>query len=275
MTYRLTKSWPDPHMQRLAEWTRDMMDASGVTAAQIGCSKEAIIAQAALETAWGAAAIGHNLFGIKADASWTGPTRIVPTEEVVNGQTIAINAAFRDYPSYAGSIADHFKFLRDNSRYAAAGVFNAGSDQAYFEALQRAGYATDPNYARSLMNMLASVKMFTACMVDEQPSAAIEVKPLPPPPPAILPPGYVQQDGNVILADIKDSTIIKGSNQGAIVATAGTVASVGTAAASFAGLDWKVLAVLGGIGIAAGVLAIVYFVLIKGRRIDMHDRGIA
>lgn len=208
MTYRLIKTWPDPHMQRLATWTCEMMNAAGPTAAQIGCSKEAIIAQAALESAWGASAIGHNIFGIKADASWKGPTKTVATREVINGQDVMIDAAFRDYPSYAESIADHFAFLKANSRYAAAGVFNAVSDEAYFEALQRAGYATDPNYARSLMNMLASVKMFTTYMVDEQTTvASTTVTPEPPP---IPPPGYTKTDsGNIIRDDPKQSTIVK------------------------------------------------------------------
>jgi flagellum-specific peptidoglycan hydrolase FlgJ len=35
---------------------------------------------------------------------------------------------------------------------------SAGSDEAYFEALQADGYATDPNYAHALMDMLASVQ---------------------------------------------------------------------------------------------------------------------
>jgi len=274
MTYRLTKTWSDPHMQKLADWTCEMMNAAGPTAAGIGCSREAIIAQAALESAWGAAAIGHNLFGIKADASWHGMTQTVPTREVINGQSVMIDAAFRDYPSYADSIADHFAFLKANSRYAAAGVFNAGSDQAYFEALQRAGYATDPNYARSLMNMLASVKMFTACMVDDTASA---------PEPTVPPPGFVQtESGNVVLADIKSSDIVKGSNVGQVVTTvAGTAgtAAVGIHAVRSAldGITLSDVAIitLGVVAIAAMISALIYFRSIKRARLDMHDKGIA
>lgn len=302
MSYRLTRTWSDPHMQKLADWTREMMDCAGPTAAGLGCSKEAIIAQAALESNWGQTAIGHNLFGIRADASWRGATRTVQTREVVNGQEVYGPGLFRDYPTYAESIADHFAFLKANSRYAAAGVFNAGSDRAYFEALQRAGYATDPNYATALMNMLASVKMFTASMVDEAAVRPVVVPPMPAtivikpapdpvadfeaPPPEISPPvttadftkppDYIQTaSGNVIRADISQSTIVQGANHGAIMATAGTVASVGAAASSFAGLDWKVIAALGAVAALGGVLAIVYLLLVKSRRIDMHDKGIA
>jgi flagellum-specific peptidoglycan hydrolase FlgJ len=62
----------------------------------------------------------------------------------------------RDYDSFADSIDDHFRFLRDDKRYA--DVFQARSDQAYFEALQRSGYATDPDFAKSLMTVLKSVQ---------------------------------------------------------------------------------------------------------------------
>lgn len=157
MPRAVTKAYGDSNMQRIAEWTATMLDAAEETARLIGCTPQAIVAQAALETGWGRAAIGFNIFGIKADASWKGLKRLVATREVINGQSVTIQDWFRDYGSYAESIADHFAFLEANSRYAAAGVFNAGSDRAYFEALQRAGYASDPNYALALMEMLKSV----------------------------------------------------------------------------------------------------------------------
>lgn len=270
MAYRLTKTWSDPHMQKLAGWTRDMMDASGPTAAGIGCSREAIVAQAALESNWGQTAIGHNLYGIKADPSWQCATRTVPTREVLGGRDVYMNAAFRDYPSYADSIADHFAFLKANSRYAAAGVFNAGSDRAYFEALQRAGYATDPNYASALMNMLASVKMFTACMVDD--AAVLQVRPLPPPA------GYVQiESGNVVRADMAQSTIVQSADSGRNVAVvAGAVGTAAPAVLAVAGMPWQTVLALaafvlvGGLAYAAWVL-----IQIKARRLEMNREGIA
>lgn len=139
-------------------WTLAMIEAARPTAAQIGVSAEAIVAQAALESGWGKAAIGHNLFGIKASHGWTGKTQTVRTREVdAGGQEYFIDAAFRDYDSFAASIADHFAFL-DRDHYRNAGVFDRKGDAAYFEALQRAGYATDPNYAATLKSVLRSVQ---------------------------------------------------------------------------------------------------------------------
>lgn len=140
-------------------WTVTMIAAAKETAKLIGVSAEAIVAQAALESAWGASAIGFNLFGIKAGSSWAGKKKLVTTQEVINGERVTIQDWFRDYNSYEDSIKDHFQFLRDNSRYA--NIFDPKqntSDETYFRLLQKDGYATDPNYANSLMNMLASVK---------------------------------------------------------------------------------------------------------------------
>jgi hypothetical protein len=164
VAYRLTKTWPNATTQQRANWIASLMPGAESTAAKIGVSPEAIVTQAALETGWGRSAIGHNIFGIKASAGWTGKKQLVRTREVFGGRDVYIDDWFRDYDSYAESIEDHFQFLLRNSRYRTAGVFNAGSDEAYFQALQRAGYATDPNYASILTSVLRSVKDLTAHM---------------------------------------------------------------------------------------------------------------
>ena len=184
--YQLTRSWPDPRQQKLAEWTAAMMGASEATATKIGCSPQAIVAQAALESGWGAAAIGNNVFGIKAGGSWAGKRQLVWTREVINGESVMIQDWFRDYDSLADCIADHFEFLRRNTRYAAAGVFDyddSKSDEEYFAALKRAGYATDPDYVSSLVAMLKSVHFFTTHMRVVDGSA---LQSPPPPPPRLL-----------------------------------------------------------------------------------------
>lgn len=144
---------------------KEWLVAAAPTAKMIGCTPAAVVAQAVLETGWGASAIGNNLFGIKAGASWTGKRQYVLTREVFNGQSVMVYDWFRDYDSPADSFADHFKFLKENGRYAAAGVFDPNdtkSDDEYFEALQRAGYATDPHYAATLSSVKRSVLQFAS-----------------------------------------------------------------------------------------------------------------
>jgi len=161
--YTIDKPYADPGMQRKLEWVACMLTASEASAAKIGCSPEAIVAQAAQETGWGRSAIGNNVFGIKASPGWKGKVVMQPTWEVENGETVHITAPFRDYPTLADGIEDHFQFLKNNSRYK--NVFdtdNTMSDQEYFRRLAADGYATDPNYAERLSAVLDAVNVFKA-----------------------------------------------------------------------------------------------------------------
>jgi len=112
------------------------------------------IAQAALESAWGAHCPGFNLFGIKADPSWHGPVTSQVTHEVVNGQTIEITAKFRAYPNWLASLEDHAQFLLTNPRYQPAFAYTTGA--LFAHAIQAAGYATDPQYATKIIEIITA-----------------------------------------------------------------------------------------------------------------------
>lgn len=127
------------------------------------CSGSAIfpsvkMAQAAVETGWGKSIPNNNMFGIKAAGAhtpyWNGESKISNTREVINGISGQYNLAFRSYASLADSIRDHTYFLQVNARYTAAGVFTAKTPQDQCKALQKAGYATDPNYANTLIGII-------------------------------------------------------------------------------------------------------------------------
>lgn len=115
------------------------------------------LAQAALESGWGARAPGNNLFGIKADKVWKGPTVDVPTHEVINGKRVAIVDKFRAYPSMGDSIADRAEFFRKNPRYKAC--FKETTGEGWARAVAAAGYATDPKYAETLIAVMRGRNM--------------------------------------------------------------------------------------------------------------------
>lgn len=169
MTWTITKPYSDPQMQKRLEWICEMLNASAVTAGDIGCSPEAVVAQAGLETGWGAASIGNNVFGIKAGSAWTGAKQLQRTaEQRSDGSVYFVDAWFRDYPSLAVGIQDHFEFLKDNGRYANVFDFDGTmSDHAYFVHLQQDGYATDVAYADKLDWCLGYVKEFEARMIQD------------------------------------------------------------------------------------------------------------
>lgn len=131
-------------------------------AAELGVAPEVLLAQAALETGWGRSLpqhpdgrSSHNLFGIKAGASWDGDRVLVPTLEVEEGIPIRRKALFRAYDSYAESFQDYVRLIAHSPRYAQARA-QAADPIAYLQQLQQAGYATDPNYASKIGSILGS-----------------------------------------------------------------------------------------------------------------------
>lgn len=115
-----------------------------------------MLGQAGHETGWGkheikvkGGAPSHNLFGIKAGAGWTGKTAEITTTEYINGIPQKRIARFRAYDSYADAFKDYARMINESPRYAKARE-QTGSANAFASGLQKAGYATDPNYANKL-----------------------------------------------------------------------------------------------------------------------------
>jgi flagellar protein FlgJ len=134
-----------------------------VVSQQSGIPHQLIVAQAALESGWGQREIpaadgspSYNLFGIKAGGSWDGPVTEITTTEFEQGAAKKIKAKFRVYGSYVEAMADYVKLLTNNPRYA--GVANARSPEQAAQALQQAGYATDPQYASKLVSVIQQMK---------------------------------------------------------------------------------------------------------------------
>lgn len=116
-----------------------------------------LVAQAALETGWGKhVPAGNNYYGIKAGASWSGPVQDLDSPEFENGRMVSRNSRFRAYPSVLESMQDYVALITGNERYAAAADKSFDPDR-YFDEIQRAGYATDPNYASKLKNIARQV----------------------------------------------------------------------------------------------------------------------
>jgi len=136
---------PSAFIGMLAQAAQDCQRKTGIPAS-------ITLAQAALESSWGARAIGNNLFGIKADKSWTGPTITFGTHEHLNGEDVAMPDRFRAYPDWLASMVDHAQFLLKNPRYAKC--FKETTGTGWARALQAAGYATDPDYSAKLQSII-------------------------------------------------------------------------------------------------------------------------
>ena len=139
--------------------------AAQQAAKQLGIDPKALLAQAAIETGWGQYMIhntsgqnSHNLFGIKADLRWQGDRAMVNTIEFEEGVAATKKAPFRVYDSFADSMQDYVGFVKQNPRYEEA-VKQSQSPQDYFSELQKAGYATDPDYANKVLSVFESKQL--------------------------------------------------------------------------------------------------------------------
>lgn len=103
------------------------------------------ISQAILESGWGKSDLSikaNNLFGIKADNSWSGKKVKMNTSEYYNKK---ITDYFRAYSSNEESIKDYGEFLKNNKRYKDSGVFKATQYIEQANALEKSGYSTVQN----------------------------------------------------------------------------------------------------------------------------------
>lgn len=122
---------------------------------ETGVPASFIVGQAALESGWGKGEIRNadgsgsfNLFGIKA-TGWKGASAEVMTTEYEGGEAVRQRAKFRSYGSYAEAFSDYARMLANSPRYAPV-VRNAQTAESFAGGMQRAGYATDPQYAAKL-----------------------------------------------------------------------------------------------------------------------------
>lgn len=147
---------PQAHVE---QFVSRMLPAAQRASQASGIPAQLIMAQAALESGWGRREIlkddGHtsyNLFGIKADKSWKGPVVEANTTEYVNGVAQKTRATFRAYGSYDEAFSDYARFMVTNPRYANVVATQDPAEAAY--GLQRAGYATDPQYGGKLIRIM-------------------------------------------------------------------------------------------------------------------------
>lgn len=133
-------------------------------AKSLGTSAEVLIAQSALETGWGQKVVrrndgtmSHNLFNIKADKRWQGDKTSVNTLEFEKGIAVQQKADFRMYDNLEQSFNDFVSFISQGDRYQDARKV-ASEPTQFIKALQKAGYATDPQYANKVINVMKSVK---------------------------------------------------------------------------------------------------------------------
>jgi len=161
---------------RLYDFVQQLRPYAEKAAKELGVEADVLLAQAALETGWGKSVIklsdgtsSHNLFNIKADKSWYGDKAKATTLEFRDGVANKQVAGFRSYASYQQSFDDYVNFIKTNPRYKVA-IKMAKQPERYMHELQKAGYATDPQYAEKVM------KIYKSSAISNQPADFVVMK---------------------------------------------------------------------------------------------------
>ena len=112
------------------------------------------LAQGLLESGAGQSELatrGNNHFGIKCH-SWTGRT--------IHRDDDARNECFRAYNSAFDSFEDHSRFLATGQRYAGLFKLKLTDYRGWARGLKAAGYATNPQYAQRLIDIIQLYKLY-------------------------------------------------------------------------------------------------------------------
>lgn len=108
------------------------------------------LAQAALETGWGKSATA-TIFGIK------GKGNVARTTEFIDGKEVHITDEFKAFSNLGEAVGDYVRLML-TPRYTK--LRGAKTPEEACEALQEAGYATDPAYAKQLRSIIKGFKLW-------------------------------------------------------------------------------------------------------------------
>lgn len=117
------------------------------------------LSQAAWESGWGRSAPKYNFFGMTAGANYTGKKQFLTTFEYVNGQKVKVKRAFRAYDSPVHAFADYAYNLQTQGNYDKAFEYKRDPVK-FFNEVFKGGYATDPNYYKSVLKVMAMIKKY-------------------------------------------------------------------------------------------------------------------
>lgn len=143
-------------IERLVPHAQELQDGYGVL-------PSIILGQAILESNWGKSTLAskyNNLFGIKAYGDQKKVS--LETKEFVNEEWITIQGDFKVYDSWEQSMDDHTQLFVQGVDWNPAlyeKVITATNYQEAAQALQEAGYATDPGYAQKIIQVIKTYQL--------------------------------------------------------------------------------------------------------------------
>ena len=146
------------------DYLRQALPAAVAESQQYGVPVSVALGQSILESGWGGSTLSsryNNYFGIKCSTSSPYQSGCINmgSGEYLHSSYQIISSSFRIYGSRTDSFLDHGYFLTHNSRYGGAFAHTDDPDR-FIREVARAGYATDPNYAQKVINLMNAYNLY-------------------------------------------------------------------------------------------------------------------
>lgn len=175
-----SKKLPIATIQTIVARTPDAMDYAAEYGylAQEEMKKYAIpasitLGQAILESQYGQSELAkqaNNHFGIKISPEWVESDRhcMFSNEWIASTQKMkSILSCFKKYTNVGDCYANHSHFLVTKKWYRSLFELSSQDYEGWAKGLQKAGYATDPNYAIKLIAIIEKYQLATYDTLDK------------------------------------------------------------------------------------------------------------
>ena len=130
---------------------------------RVGIPASIKMAQAIVESNSGNSTLArqsNNHFGIKCGKNWNGPVVYREDDDYENG--LLVESCFRAFSDPTESFIEHSDFLANpySERYRSLFQLDIYDYEAWAVGLKRAGYATDPNYVKKLIDIIERYRLY-------------------------------------------------------------------------------------------------------------------
>ena len=156
--------WTNIHAQDQVAYIRKYQDLAIAEMMRTGIPASIKLAQAILESNCGQSELAckaNNHFGIKCGGSWNGKAFHKEDDDYSNGQLV--KSCFREFDCVRDSYIAHSDFLADpgkTGRYGSLFLLDRADYKGWAKGLSKAGYATDPQYANRLIEIIEKYELF-------------------------------------------------------------------------------------------------------------------
>lgn len=161
ITALLNKS-PDEKRSAQLEYIETYKEIAIAEMHRTGIPASITLGQAVHESQWGTswlASNSNNHFGIKCKSYWKGMTFYHKDDDYDKNNNL-IESCFRKYDTVLESYVDRSNFLKESSRYAELFTYERNDYKSWARGLQNCGYATDSNYANSLIRIIEELDLY-------------------------------------------------------------------------------------------------------------------